>query len=56
MLWAHPEKIRSGGARRDTQPGVAAGLAWTPTGGDVLYVEALRLPQQGGLSLTGPAR
>lgn len=34
-------------------PGVAAGLAWTEAGGDVLYVEASELPKQRGLVLTG---
>ncbi len=40
-------------ARKDLPPGVAAGLAWTPTGGDVLYIEAIRLPTGEGLKLTG---
>lgn len=40
-------------ARRNLQPGVAAGLAWTPVGGDVLYVEAVALPDSKGLTLTG---
>jgi ATP-dependent Lon protease len=35
------------------QPGVATGLAWTPVGGDVLYVEASTLPGHGNLVLTG---
>jgi ATP-dependent Lon protease len=34
-------------------PGVATGLAWTPTGGDLLFVEALRMPGTGNLKLTG---
>ena len=36
-----------------TQPGIATGLAWTPMGGDVLYVEASTLPGNGKLTLTG---
>ena len=37
-----------------SQPGIATGLAWTPVGGDVLYVEASTLPGSGGvLHLTG---
>src|SRR5690606_38875302 len=35
------------------QPGIATGLAWTPVGGDVLYVEASVLPGKGQLVLTG---
>ena len=34
-------------------PGVAAGLAWTPVGGEVLYVEAVRMPGNGKLILSG---
>ncbi len=34
-------------------PGVATGLAWTPTGGDLLFIEALRMPGTGNLKLTG---
>ncbi|MCK6510252.1 endopeptidase La [Myxococcota bacterium] len=34
-------------------PGVATGLAWTPTGGDLLFIEATRMPGSGKLSLTG---
>ncbi|RMG35613.1 MAG: endopeptidase La [Gammaproteobacteria bacterium] len=40
-------------ARKELPAGVAAGLAWTPTGGDVLYIEAIRLPTGEGLRLTG---
>ena len=39
--------------RRDVPPGVATGLAWTETGGDVLYIEATLLPDGKGLTLTG---
>src|SRR5207253_3645104 len=34
-------------------PGIAAGLAWTPVGGEVLYVETLRMPGRGQLILSG---
>jgi ATP-dependent Lon protease len=34
-------------------PGVATGLAWTPTGGDVLFIEATRMPGSKGFQLTG---
>jgi ATP-dependent Lon protease len=39
--------------RRTSQPGVATGLAWTPTGGDVLFVEAGSMPGKGKLTITG---
>ncbi len=35
------------------EPGVATGLAWTPTGGDILFIEVLRMPGNGNLKLTG---
>jgi ATP-dependent Lon protease len=38
---------------RTKDPGVAIGLAWTPAGGDVLFVEASRMPGTGSLTLTG---
>lgn len=41
-------------ARKELPPGVATGLAWTEAGGDVLYVEAIRIPGVGqDLTLTG---
>jgi ATP-dependent Lon protease len=41
-------------ARRRTQvPGVATGLAWTPVGGDVLFIEASAIPGKGDFTLTG---
>ena len=40
-------------ARRELPPGVATGLAWTETGGDVLYIEGTLLPDGKGLTLTG---
>ena len=40
-------------AERTKDPGVALGLAWTPTGGEVLFVEATRMPGKGSLTLTG---
>ncbi|MFL5868662.1 MAG: endopeptidase La, partial [Thermoleophilaceae bacterium] len=39
--------------RRTDEPGVATGLAWTPTGGDVLFVEATAYPGEGKLQVTG---
>ena len=38
---------------RTSVPGVATGLAWTPVGGDILFVEATRVPGSGKLILTG---
>jgi ATP-dependent Lon protease len=40
-------------AMRTSVPGVATGLAWTPVGGDILFVEAARSPGRGALILTG---
>ncbi|MFN2617450.1 MAG: endopeptidase La [Thermoleophilaceae bacterium] len=39
--------------RRTNEPGVATGLAWTPVGGDVLFVEATTFPGDGTLQVTG---
>jgi ATP-dependent Lon protease len=38
---------------RTSVPGVATGLAWTPVGGDILFIEATRIPGHGKLILTG---
>jgi len=40
-------------ALRTSIPGVATGLAWTPVGGDILFIEATRVPGRGGMILTG---
>jgi ATP-dependent Lon protease len=48
-----PERFFIEQARRELPPGVAAGLAWTEAGGEVLYVEATLLPHGKGLKLTG---
>jgi ATP-dependent Lon protease len=40
-------------ALRTSIPGVATGLAWTPVGGDILFIEATRVPGKGALILTG---
>jgi ATP-dependent Lon protease len=39
--------------RRTRDPGVATGLAWTPAGGDVLFIEATAMPGSGNLTITG---
>jgi ATP-dependent Lon protease len=48
-----PRRYESELAMRTSVPGVATGLAWTPTGGDILFVEATRIPGSGRLILTG---
>jgi ATP-dependent Lon protease len=48
-----PIKFFSEVAERTSEPGVATGLAWTPTGGDILFVEASRMKGRKGFSLTG---
>jgi ATP-dependent Lon protease len=48
-----PAKILSEVAERTEEPGVATGLAWTPTGGDILFIEVTRMPGKGQLVLTG---
>ena len=40
-------------AERTKRPGVAVGLAWTPAGGDVLFIEANRMKGKGGFTMTG---
>src|SRR5262249_45015254 len=48
-----PERFSFELTRKQLPPGVATGLAWTETGGDVLYIEATLLPEGKGLTLTG---
>jgi len=48
-----PKRFYSDVAMRTSVPGVATGLAWTPVGGDILFIEATRLPGSGKLILTG---
>jgi ATP-dependent Lon protease len=48
-----PERFFEEAARKDLPPGVAAGLAWTQAGGEILYVEAVRIPEGKDLTLTG---
>jgi ATP-dependent Lon protease len=40
-------------AERTSAPGVATGLAWTPTGGDILFIEATKMPGKGEVMVTG---
>ncbi|PPD49797.1 MAG: endopeptidase La [Methylobacter sp.] len=48
-----PKKFDSDVAMRTSVPGVATGLAWTPVGGDILFIEAARVTGSGKLILTG---
>src|SRR5262249_11873607 len=48
-----PERFHMEQARKELPPGVATGLAWTETGGEVLYIEATLLPHGRRLRLTG---
>jgi ATP-dependent Lon protease len=48
-----PARFFSEVAERTDEPGVATGLAWTPVGGDILFVEATRMAGKGNLVLTG---
>jgi len=47
------KKFEAEVAMRGDMPGVATGLAWTPVGGDILFIEAARTPGSGRLILTG---
>jgi ATP-dependent Lon protease len=40
-------------AERTSAPGMATGLAWTPSGGDILFIEATRMPGKGAVFITG---
>src|SRR5579875_3777184 len=48
-----PRQFENEVAMRTSVPGVATGLAWTPVGGDILFIEATRIPGHGKLILTG---
>jgi ATP-dependent Lon protease len=48
-----PAKFTNEVAERTEDPGVATGLAWTPAGGAILFVEATKMPGKGKLMLTG---
>jgi ATP-dependent Lon protease len=51
--WLGPRKYVPETLERVDQPGVAVGLAWTAAGGDILFVEATRMPGKPGLKQTG---
>jgi ATP-dependent Lon protease len=48
-----PQRVESEMAERTSQTGVAAGLAWTPYGGDLLFIETTKMSGKGGMTLTG---
>jgi len=48
-----PERFRYGVAEKESQVGVATGLAWTETGGDILSIEVALIKGKGGVTLTG---
>jgi ATP-dependent Lon protease len=48
-----PAKYVSEVADRTSEPGVVTGLAWTAVGGDILFIEATKMPGKGKLTLTG---
>jgi ATP-dependent Lon protease len=51
--WLGPRRFSTETLRRTADPGVATGLAYTPVGGDVLYIEAQAYPGRGKLTVTG---
>ena len=51
--WLGPRRFSGETRRRTADPGVATGLAYTPVGGDVLYIEAQAYPGRGKLTVTG---
>jgi ATP-dependent Lon protease len=48
-----PQRFYSEVAERTSRPGVATGLAWTPVGGDILFIEASKMKGKGNVNLTG---
>ena len=48
-----PQRFFSEVAERTSRPGVATGLAWTPVGGDILFIEASKMKGKGNMNLTG---
>ena len=48
-----PEKFLPELAERNNKPGIVVGLAWTAFGGDILFIEATKMPGKGELKLTG---
>jgi ATP-dependent Lon protease len=51
--WLGPRRFPADPRKRTADPGVATGLAYTPVGGDVLFIEATAYPGKGQLTITG---
>jgi ATP-dependent Lon protease len=51
--WLGPRRFPADPRKRTADPGVATGLAYTPVGGDVLFIEATAYPGKGSLTITG---
>src|SRR4029077_9662668 len=51
--WLGPRRFPADPRKRTADPGVAPGLAYTPVGGDVLFIEATAYPGKGNLTITG---
>jgi ATP-dependent Lon protease len=51
--WLGPRRVPADPRKRTSDPGVATGLAFTPVGGDVLFIEATAYPGKGRLTITG---
>ena len=51
--FAGQPKVQSEVAGREAEVGVATGLAWTPVGGDIMFIEAIQMPGKGQITLTG---
>jgi ATP-dependent Lon protease len=51
--WLGPRRYQGDVRKRTSEPGVATGLAFTPVGGDVLFIEATAYPGKGRLTITG---
>jgi ATP-dependent Lon protease len=48
-----PRQFFADELRRTLRPGVVVGLAWTPVGGEIMFIEATRMPGKGGFKVTG---
>jgi ATP-dependent Lon protease len=48
-----PRQFFADELRRPLRPGVVVGLAWTPVGGEIMFIEAIRMPGKGGFKVTG---